>query len=148
MGGKALSCIGHHLEKQNWFETWRLLYKEHKPDVATRKVGLQERVMDDQLAPGADFGDWFLWRSDLVGECEQACGRMIDDDVEIAVMLKRSCKELRDHHVLEGPQFANVENKYARACPARVPLTNNFPQQPPMEVDSDTTVSALGWYGS
>ena len=33
-------------------------YKEYKPDTAKRKVGLLERVMDDQPAPGVDFGDW------------------------------------------------------------------------------------------
>ena len=81
---------------------WRLLYREYKPDTATRKVGLLERVMDDQPAPGMDFGDWFLRWLDLVGECEKARGRMIDDDIKVAVMLKRSSKELRDHLVLES----------------------------------------------
>ena len=37
--------------------------------------------MDDQPAPGMDFGDWFLKWLDLVGECEKARGRMIDDDI-------------------------------------------------------------------
>ena len=72
----------------------RLLYREYKPDTATRKVGLLERVMDDQPAPGMDFGDWFLRWLDLVGECEKARGRMIDDDIKVAVMPKRSPKEL------------------------------------------------------
>ena len=90
IGGKALSCIRHHPEKLNGFEMWRLLYREYKPDTATRKVGLLERVMDDQPAPGMDFGDWFLRWLDLVGECEKARGRMIDDDIKMAVMLKRS----------------------------------------------------------
>ena len=36
---------------------------------------------------------------------------MIDDDIKVAVMLKRSPKELRDHLVLESPQLANVEFK-------------------------------------
>ena len=58
--------------------------------------------MVGQPAPGVD----------LVGECEQAPGRMIDDDIKAAVMLKRSLKELRDHPVLESPQLANVENKF------------------------------------
>ena len=79
VGGKALSCI-RHPEKQNGFEMWRVLYKEHKPDTATRKVGLLERVMDDQPVPGVDFSDWFLKWLDLVSECERARGRMIDDD--------------------------------------------------------------------
>ena len=62
IGGKAPSCIRHHPEKLNGFEMWRLLYREYKPDTATRKVGLLERVKDDQPAPGMDFGDWFLRR--------------------------------------------------------------------------------------
>ena len=37
---------------------------------------------------------------------------MIDDDIKVAVMLKRSLKELRDHLVLECPQLANVEFKF------------------------------------
>ena len=66
--------------------------------------------MDDQPAPRVDNSVWFLRWLDLVGECEQARGRMIDDD-KVAVMLKRSPKELRDHLVLESPQLANVEHK-------------------------------------
>ena len=65
IGGKALSCIRHHPEKLNGFEMWRLLYREYKPDTATRKVGLLERVMDDQPAPGMTLeigssGGWIL----------------------------------------------------------------------------------------
>ena len=45
--------------------------------------------MDDQPAPRMDFGDWILRWLDLVGECEKARGRMIDDDIKVAVMLKR-----------------------------------------------------------
>ena len=56
IGGKALSCIRHHPEKLNVFEMWRLLYREHKPDTATRKVGLLERVMDDQSCSRNGFG--------------------------------------------------------------------------------------------
>ena len=107
VGGKALSCIRHHLEK---FGMWRLLYKEYMPDTATRKVGLLERVMDDQSAPGVDFSEWCLKWLDLVGDCEQARGRMIDD--EVAVMLKRSPKELRDHLVVESPQLDNVDHMF------------------------------------
>ena len=101
-GGKALSCIRHPPEKQNGFEMWRLLYKKYKPDAARRKVGLLERVMDDQPAPGVDFSERLLMWLDLVGECEQACGRMMDDDIKVAVVLKRSPNELRDHLVLES----------------------------------------------
>ena len=42
VGGRALSCIRHHPQKQNGFEMWRLLFKEYKPDTAMRKVGLLE----------------------------------------------------------------------------------------------------------
>ena len=81
IGGKALSCIRHHPEKLNGFEMRRSLYIEYKHDTATRKVGLLERVMDDQLAPGMDFGYWFLRWLDLVGESEKPRGRMINDDI-------------------------------------------------------------------
>ena len=160
IGGKALTCIRHHFEKLNGFEMWSLLFREYKPDTATRKVGLLERVMDDQPASGMDFGEWFLRWPDLVGECEKARGRMIDDAIKVAVMLKRSPKELRDHLVLESPQLANVEFKFPvmreliqHWCQSRRVF---FPQKPPMEVaavstaarDSDVTVSAVGWHGS
>ena len=102
VGGKALSCIRHHPEKLNGFEMWRFLYREYKPDTATRKVGLLERVKDDQPAPGMDFGDCFLRWLDLVGACEKARGRMIDGDIKVAVMLRS----------LESPQLANVEFKF------------------------------------
>ena len=48
------------------FEMWRLICKKCKPDTATRKVCLLQRVIDDQLTPEADFGDWFLRWLDLV----------------------------------------------------------------------------------
>ena len=139
---------------------WRLLCREQKSDTATRKVGLLERVVDDQHAPGMDFGDWFLRWKDLVGECEKARGRMIDDDMKVAVMLKRSPKELRDHLVLESPQLANVEFKspvmrelIQHWCLSRRVFSR---QKPPMEIaavstaasDSDVSVTAVGWHGS
>ena len=107
-----------------------------------------------------DFGEWFLRWLDLVGECENARGRLIDDDIKVAVMLKRSPKELRDHLVLKTPQLANVEFKFLvmheliqHWCQSRRVF---FAQKPPMEVaavstaarDSDVTVSAVGWHGS
>ena len=49
VSGKALGCIRPCPEKQNRFELWRLLNKECRPDTATRKVGLLERVMEDHL---------------------------------------------------------------------------------------------------
>ena len=116
--------------------------------------------MDDQPALGMDFGDWFLRWVDLVGECEKARGRMIDDDIKVAVMLKRSPKELRDHLVLESPQLTNVEFKFPvmreliqHWCQSRRVF---FPQKLPMEVaavstaarDSEVTVSAVGWHGT
>ena len=69
IGGKALSCIRHHPEKLNGFEMWRLLYREYKPDTATRKVGLLERVMDDQTCTRNG-----LWR--LVPQVAGSCWRV------------------------------------------------------------------------
>ena len=60
--------------------------------------------MDDQPTLGEDFGDWFLWWLDLVGECEQARERMIDDDIKVAVLPNRSPKQLRNHLVLKSSQ--------------------------------------------
>ena len=89
----------------------------------------------------------------------KARGRMIDDDMKVAEMLKRSPKELRDHLALESPQLANVKNKFPvmreliqHWCRSRRVF---FLQKPPMEIatvsstagGSDATVSALGWYG-
>ena len=51
-GDKALSCIRHHPEKQSGFEMRRLLYKEYRPDTATRRVGLLVRVMEDHPPQG------------------------------------------------------------------------------------------------
>ena len=59
---------------------------------------LLERVMDDQY-----LSDWFLSLMDLVRECEQTRGRRIDDDIQVAVLLKRAPKELRCHLVLQSP---------------------------------------------
>ena len=85
---------------------------------------------------------------------------MIDDDKKVAVMLKRSPKELTDHFVLESPQLAEVEFKFSvmrglvqHWCQSRRVFT---PQNPPMEIaavsagasDSDVTVSAVSWHGS
>ena len=97
-------------------------------------------------------------RNRFLPDPEAAHGRMVDDDIKDAVLLKRSPKELRDHLVLESPQLANVENKFPAMrelhwCRSRRVF---FPQKPPMEIaavsttvgDSDATESALGWYGS
>ena len=70
--------------------------------------------MNDQTAQGVGFSDWFLKWLDLVGECEQARGRMIYGDTKVAMMPKRSPKELRDYLVLESRLLANVENKFNR----------------------------------
>ena len=56
--------------------------------------------MDDQPAPGMGLlevgssGGWILSAS--------VKKHVIDDDIKVAVMLKRSPKELRDHLVLES----------------------------------------------
>ena len=44
----------------------------------------------NSLLPESDFFDWFLKWLDLGGECEQARGRMVDDDIIVEVMLERS----------------------------------------------------------
>ena len=92
-----------------------------------------------------------------MNECEQARGRMIDDDMKMAVMFKRSPKEVGEHIVLESAQLANVEFKFPvmreliqHWCQSRGVF---FPQKPPMEIaavgtaagDSDVTVSAFAW---
>ena len=128
---------------------WRLLYKEYKPDTATRKAGLLERAMDDEPAAEVDFSDWFLRWLDLVGDCDQARVRINDDDIKVAMMRKRSPKKLRDHLVLESPRLASVENKLPVV---REPVQHWSPQWiaavSSTAGDSGTTVSALGWYGS
>ena len=86
---------------------------------------------------------------------------MIDDDMKVAVMLKRSPKELRDHLVLESPQLVNVEFKFPVVrelvqhwCQSRRVF---FPQKPPYGSRScqyccewfrcDSVCSWLAWKG-
>ena len=130
-------------------------------DTATRKVGV-ERVMDAHPAPGVDFSDWFLKWLDLVGKCEQARGRMIDDDMKVAVIdAQEIFQRAQRSPCAREPTVGKCRKQVpcdARAHPALVPHTKSFffPQKPPMEIaavstsagDSDATVSALGWYGS
>ena len=49
VSGKGLGCVRHYPENHNGFELSRLLFKEYRPDTATRKVGLLERVMEHHL---------------------------------------------------------------------------------------------------
>ena len=108
---------------------WRLLDREHKLDTAMRTVGLLERVMDDQLALRVDFSDWFLSWLDLVGECEQARGRMIDDDKKVAVMLICCPKELREITLCSRAHSYKRRKQVpcdATADPAMVLLTKSF----------------------
>ena len=56
IGGKALSCIRHHPEKLNGFEMWRLLYRELKPDTATRKWVCWKELRTINLSGGG----WIL----------------------------------------------------------------------------------------
>ena len=49
VSGKALGCVRHYPENQTGFELCRLLFKEYRPDTATRKVGLLARVMEHHL---------------------------------------------------------------------------------------------------
>ena len=48
---------------------------------------------------------------DLIGECEQARGRLIED-MKVAVLLKSVPKEIRDRLVLESPQLADVDSTF------------------------------------
>ena len=99
IGGKALTSVRHLPERMNGFEMWRILAREYRPDTATRKLGMLERVMEDAPRSGEDFGDWVHRWMDLVGETEKARGRPIDDDIKVAVILKRAPKELRSFGV-------------------------------------------------
>ena len=90
---------------QKVFETRRLLHKEYRLDTATRKVGLSS-------SPRRRCRCWFVRWQDLIGECEQARGRLIGDDIKVAVLLERVPKDLRDHLVLESPQLANVNSNF------------------------------------
>ena len=162
VSGKALNVIRHLEVQANGFEAWRLLHREYKPDTATRKVGLLERVMEDAPTTGEDFGDWFLRWLALVGQTEQARGRRLDDDIKIAMVLKRAPNELRDHLVIETARIADkfpimreiVENwSYSRRT-----FRNAAPRASAMEVGavadvghstSDASwVGAVGWKGS
>ena len=79
---------------------------------------------------------------------------MIDDDIKVAVMLKRSPKELRDHFVLQSPQLTNVEFKFLvmreliqHWCQSRR-TAREVAAVSTAASDSDVTVSAVGWHGS
>ena len=130
IGGKALSCMRHHPKKLNGFEMWRLLYRECKPDTANEKSA--SAGDSNGRSTRTRNGFWLIGSSgrlDLVGECEKARARKVDDDIKVAVMLKRSPKELRDHLVLESPQLANVEFKFPvmrELILQLVPVTKSF----------------------
>ena len=54
------------------------------------KLELLERVMEDHPPQGRDVNVWFMRGLDLIGECEQARGRLIDDDIKVEVVPKRN----------------------------------------------------------
>ena len=93
IGGKALSCVRHHPEKLNGCTGSTNLIEQREKWVCWK------RVMDDQPAPRMDFGDWFLRWLDLVGECEKARGRTIDDDIKVALVLEESTASRRGFQV-------------------------------------------------
>ena len=116
--------------------------------------------MGDHPPQGGDFSDWFIRWLDLIGECEQARGRLIDDYIKVAVLLERVPKELKDHLVVDSPQFANAENKFPmmreivqRWCRSRKTFASHRSSVEIAAVstavsESEESVSALGWHGS
>ena len=130
-----------------------LFPKEYRPDTATRKAGLLERVTDDLSPQGGNLGDCLVSWLDIIGECEKECG-------QIAVLLKSVPREPRDHLVLDSPHLLSVRSK----VPAMQELVQHWyrsrktrsPQQPPVEIaevsttssKSETSIKLLGWYRS
>ena len=131
----------------------QLFPKEYRPDTATRKAGLLERVTDDLSPQGGNLGDCLVSWLDIIGECEKECG-------QIAVLLKSVPREPRDHLVLDSPHLLSVRSK----VPAMQELVQHWyrsrktrsPQQPPVEIaavsttssKSETSLKLLGWYRS
>ena len=85
VGGKALSCIRQEVQT---------CHSNEKSWIAGRSDG----------GSSSPVRSWFTRWLDLIGECEQARGRLTDDDIKVAVLLKRVPEELGDHLVLENPQ--------------------------------------------
>ena len=52
-------------------------------------LGRQEGTPQEGTHQGGDFGEWFIRWLDLIGEYDQARGRLIDDETKVAVLLKR-----------------------------------------------------------
>ena len=153
VGGKALNLIRYVPERQNGFEMWRLVFREYRPDTATRKVALLERVMEDSPTSSEEFGDWFVRWLDLVSQTELARGRPIDDDIKCAVVLKRSPKELKDHLVMLTATIADKfpvmreivgtwnHSKRSYGTPAM------GQRQVPMEIGAVSAESSVGGQG-
>ena len=100
--GKALDIV-KSVPAGNGFEAWRRLFAEYKPQTAGRKVSMLEAVMEDRQRDGEDFSTWYYRWKELVRQAESARGRVIDDDIKCAVVLRRSPRELRDHLLLAVP---------------------------------------------
>ena len=73
--------------------------REYRPNTASRKVSMLERVMEEAPASGESFGDWFFRWLEIVRACEEARQKMLDDDIKCAVVIKRAPKELKEHLV-------------------------------------------------
>ena len=56
---KALNIIPNLPERQHGFDMGELLFREYRPDLATSKVALLERVMQETPTSNEVFGDWF-----------------------------------------------------------------------------------------
>ena len=115
--------------------------------------------MDDQPTLGVDFGDWFLWWLDLVGEFEEARERMIDDDIKVTVLLKETSQgaqrspRAQELTATDANKFLVMSELVQHWCRSRRTFCA---RKPPMEIaavsttvgDSGATVSALAWYES
>ena len=100
--GKALDIVKSVAEKGNGFEAWRWLWREYRPHTAGRKVAMLEAVMEDRPQAGEDFGTWYHRWQELIRQAEVARGRLIDDDVKVAVAMRRAPRELREHLMLQS----------------------------------------------
>ena len=114
VGGKALMIIRHLPERSNGFEMWRTLHREYRPETATRKFGMLERIMHDEPRANEEFGEWFHRWMDMVSETEKVREKPIDDDIKVAVVLRRAPKELKDHLVLESAAMQDTAAKFPK----------------------------------
>ena len=108
--GKALDIVKSVMEKGNGFEAWRRLWREYRPHAAGRKVTMLEAVTEDRFRDGEDFNGWYHRWLELIRQAEVARGTLIDDDVKVAVAMRRAPRELRDHLML---QTASIGDRFS-----------------------------------